>query len=360
MNPMPRNTGVIIEVRPTDFIAGAETGIALSPLENGGQYDLFLPDEETQFKSSFDTFGCVSFSALNCLETAFNHLITGKKISATNLQWLKDNGYIDFTGKINFSDRFIAKLSNTGKAGNSLGAVGDAIRNFGIVPEKQWAWPTEIVDGMTNDEKWNIYYKAVPTNVQAIGLEFKKRFDVSYQWIVVGTSNPDTIKAYLPYGTIQVAAAICSPWSSTEAMPPIKGCGCGTQHATIIYGYNDGVFYKDFDHYKSFKKTLAWDYCLPYAVQYYVKEKVIAPTPSKPMPPTTNIAYGAPDSPQVRQLQSCLQYLGYMKTGIFGPFGPQTRTAFAAFQVAHNIPDSPQGTNYGPKSRAAMQKDLGL
>lgn len=355
---------VIIDIKPTDFVAGGETGIgALAILDPHGQYDPYLPDEETQYDFYFDTYACVTFSGLNGLEIRFNFMMANGLISADNLKWLKDNAYIDYrTGKVNFSDRFTAKMSGTTNGGNSLGNVGDSARNHGLVPESSWPWPKEMQDGQTQAQKWAEYYAEIPQAVKDLGLEFKKRFDVSYQWIILGNQTIDeqhvTIKKYLPYGPIQIATAVCSPWNSNEGMPPINGCGCGTQHATLVYGYTDLVSVKDFDHYRSFKKLLAWDYCLTYAMQYYVNEKVMS---SKPTPPAVNLAFNAPDSSAVRSLQACLQYLKspstqapYMKSGVFGPFGPQTKDALARFQVDNGIPNSPQGTNYGPKTRAKM------
>jgi len=361
-------SAVIIDVRPTDFVAGGETGINIGAapiLSKDGQFDGYLPDEETQYNFRFDTFACVSFSRCNNYETIFSVKIALGLISAENIAWLKEKGYIDYrTGKVNFSDRFLAKMSKTTKSGNSLGAVGDAAREFGLVPESSWPWPAGMKDSMTDEEKWTLYYTEIPQEVKDLGLEFKARFDLSYQWILLGNSADaeKVLKAFLPYGPVQVATAVCPPWNSTDGMAPINGCGCGTQHATIIYGYRDGIAWKDFDHYRSFRKLLSWTYCIPYAMQDYVSEK---PKASKPTPPSKNLVFGAPDSADVRALQAVLQALkdpatgkGYMKTGVFGPFGPATRSALARFQVVSGIPDSPQGTNYGPKTRAAMVSAL--
>lgn len=359
---------VIIDVKPTDFIAGGETRIGADRpvLVESGQWDKFLPDEETQYNNLFDCYGCVTFSGLNGVETLFNLFISLGMISEKNLQWLKDNKYIDYrTGKINFADRFTAKMSGTTSNGNSLGAVADSARNHGLVPESAWPWPTTIKDSMTRAEKWAIYYADIPQSVKDLGLEFKKRFDIAYQWIIVGTSSIDQqkalLKAWLPKGPIQIASAVCSPWNSNEANPPINGCGCTTQHATMIYGYDDGKSLKDFDHYKSYRKLLAWDYCTPYAMQYYLAEK----STEKPVPPSVNLVFGAANSASVRAMQTVLQFLidpqtgkPYLATGVFGPFGPQTKAALARFQVVSGIKDDPQGTHYGPQSRAAMIKAL--
>lgn len=379
-----RNLGVIIDVRPTDFVAGAESGIGAAPtLEESGQFDVYLPDEESQVNfdlgAMIDTSGCVSFSALNCLEILFNRKIARGEISAEQKKFLTDEGYINKeTGKVNFSDRFTAKMSGTTKLGNSLGAVGDSIRNHGLVPERDWSWPdmSDLQDtvwtpgnpGVSKyEERFARYYAEIPAAVKAKALRFRDFFGkeaITYQWILVGTPNTAIARDALKRGPYQIAAAVCSPWSSNDGMPPIPACGCNTQHATIIYGSREDGAWKDFDHYKSFRKLLAADYCIQYAVQYYLDL-----TPKTPQAPASvigyvyskNLKYGAVDSSEVRMMQAGLQYAKdkagkpYMKPGVFGPFGPQTKDALGRFQTDRGITDPDgQGTNFGPKTRTAL------
>ncbi len=362
------NTGVIIEVRPTDFVAGGESGAVKRSLEGAGEYGPWLPDEESQLRFLIDVFACVTFSALNDCETVFNYYLAKGLFPAGLVSWFKLKGYIDpTTSKFNFADRFTAKKSGTTKNGNSLGAVGDSIRHHGLVPEKVWPWPANMTESMTQDEKWDLYYAAVPQEAIDLGLEFVAKlkeygFEIQYDWIVLQGITPNASKAIkdnLVYGPMQIAAAVCSPWSSNEGMPPISACGCGTGHATLIYGDRvQSAPWRDFDHYKSFRKLLAWDYCIPYAMQYTLREGVL------PAPPAAftykfsyNLKFGDPKGGDVHKLQEALQFLGYMKAGVFGPYGPATRTAVKKFQVASGINDD-DGSNFGPRSRAAMNKKL--
>lgn len=366
--PVGINTGVRIDpIRPTDFVAGAETGVAKVVLEESGQFDAYLPDEESQWKRLFDTFACVSFSADNCIETLLTRLISKNLLPAGHLKFLKDEGYIDpQTGKVNFSDRFTAKMSGTTRDGNSLPAVGDAIRSTaGMVPEKDWQWPEGITESMPLDDKWNLYYAEIPEEVKAKGKRFLQYFEIKYQWVLLGTPNNDTIREQLKYGPIQIAASVCSPWSSNDGMPPIPACGCGTGHATTVYGFReDDKALKDFDHYKSFRKLLAPDYCIPYALQYTINAKIeTAPAPFK-YTFTQYLVYGAADSAEVRNLQKALQTVKdatgkpYMKVGVFGPYGPQTRDALARFQMDNGIADPQPGEHFGPLSRTALNAKL--
>ena len=360
-----QNTGVVIDIRPRDFVAGAETGVAAPILEPLGQFDLYLPDEESQWKNLLDSYACVTFSALNCLEILFNRKLARGEFSAEQVAFLKNEGYIDQqTNKINFSDRYTAKMSGTSKNGNSLGVVGDSIRTLhGLIPEKEWAWPEGLTDSMPLDQKWATYYAEIPAELIAKGKRFLEHFVIKYQWVLVGTGDATKIKSSLTQGPIQIAAAVCSPWNSTEAMPPIPACACSTQHATTLYGFHDDGVLKDFDHYRSFKKLLAADYCIQYAMQYYL-EDIAAPTAPAPVigyKYSKNLRAGAPDTTEVRMMQAGLQYAKdktntpYMKPGTFGPFGPQTKDALGRFQTDRGIKDPDgQGTNFGPATRAAL------
>lgn len=361
------NTGITDAAPPIGgWVAGGETGAAPVILEPSGEYDIFLPDEEAQATWSpyvFDTSACVTFSALNCIECLLNRMRIRGLMPSTHEAFLVNEGYVNKqTNKVNLSDRATAKLSGTTKAGNSLGAVGESIRDLhGVAPEADWPFPIftdeENQDG---EKKWNRYYADVPQSVQKKMKRFLDYFKINYQWIVLnGNGN---VRNYLPYGPSQIAASVCPPWNSTEGMPPIPACGCSTQHATMVYGTGPNSIYKDFDHYKSFRKTLAADYCIPYAVQYYIQAKDLT---SQTFHYTFNVDLkaGMPDTPEVRNLQKALQTVRradgstYMKAGVFGPYGPQTISAVKLFQEDNGILGN-GGINFGPQTRKIMNAKL--
>lgn len=362
------NTGFIKEdPKPEAWVAGGETGIARVVLEEDGQYDLYLPDEEPQsfyFPSRFDTQSCVSFSATNNIEIILNRMLAKGQVSAAAKKFLVDNNYINpQTGKVNFSDRFVAKMSGTTQNGNSLPAVGDSIRKDGLVPESAWPMPDwDSLKGKSQDEIWAVYMADIPGSVKNLGQQFLEYFTPAYQWGALGSSTPESLRALLPYGPFQIASAVCSPWNSTEAMPPIQACSCSAQHGTVIYGhekYGSTEPFKLFDSYRSFKKLLAEDYCIPWAFQYSITEKVHHATVPIKYTFSKQLKYGMPESDEVNRLQKALQDLGYMKVGVFGPFGPQTRAALGKFQTDHGITDPDgQGTNFGPQTRNALNAAL--
>jgi len=359
MNLTPQNTGLVIEpIRPTDWKAEGVSGVTKVVLKGDGQYDLYLPDEERQAQKLFDSRACVTFSATDLLETIFNLKLATNALSPAQIAFLKNEGYVDpFTGKVNFSDRFTAKLSGTTPDGNNFAAVGDSIRKDGLLPEKEWPWPVEIVEDPTAEgyqKNWNIYYKEIPQALKDKAKRFLQHFQINYEWTFIQGSGGNVvtaIKQALPNGPVQIGVQICAPWSSNEGEPPIQACGCTPHHAIEVYGENEVQAHKVFDSYKSFRKLLASDYCIPYAFQYFVTD----PAPAGQF--TKDLSTGM-DDPQVKLLQVYLNAHGFpvAASGAGSPgkettfFGGMTTLALRRFQTKQGI--SPALGYFGPKTRA--------
>lgn len=240
-------TGLVIEVRDTDFQFGGVTKIKHENRNTTGDWEQFLPNSEKQ-RGLFDTFACVTFSGLNAIETQLQWLIVNGLLTPEAMTFLVSNGYLDENGRPNCSDRFNAKLSGTvpGK-GNSFQNVWDSFRKDGIVPEK--AWPNNL-DKLGRDE----YYAEIPQTVKDLGQEFLKYFEAGYEKV-----NQKDIPEALKHAPIQVGTATCSPWAGGI----IPMCSATPNHATMIYRV-DGVYF-DFDHYEPFYKRLAKNFRIPYA-----------------------------------------------------------------------------------------------
>ena len=99
--------------RPTDYFLGALNETEINP---SGDWENFLPIKEYQ-NLGVETMACVTFSALNCLETLYN---------------------FKYKKEINWSDRFTAKMANTTHRGNWMTIVGDSIRHDGLVLEEDY------------------------------------------------------------------------------------------------------------------------------------------------------------------------------------------------------------------------------
>jgi len=325
-----KNHGVIIsKLLPTDWLAGAESGITYQEVQSDAQWDKFLPTGERQKNSSFDYLACVSFSALNCIEILMNRKMEYREFGADNLKWLQENGYVDENGKFNFSDRFTAKMSGTTQLGNYLGAVGDSIRNQGVVPEADWKTSDDL-------DTWAKYYAEIPDDVKAKGLEFVKRFLVQYEFILTGTPDLGLLKTHLKQSPLQLATATCSPWNTDQI---IAGCGIATNHGTVLYGFTS-EYLKDFDTYNPWSKKFALDYGIAWAMKYVIAEqKAETPLPTKFDYDFKNIIKFGEKSADVIALQKLLKILGFFSeaVNITGYYGSITQKAVYDFCVKNKV-----------------------
>lgn len=256
-----KNYGVILEKpKGRDYLFGAvKNNITCD------DWGIYLPKFEKQHSVYFDSMACVSFSAINCVEAIFKYQINHKMISADNMIWLKENGYIN-DDEVNFSDRFIAKLSKTSRQGNTGKRVAQAIRDYGLIPEAKWNYPVKQRVPVFN---WDNYYKEVPEELLDLGKEFKKRFEFNYESI-----KKSEYEEALVNSPIQVYG---HAWEK-----PINGVYQYTNkkinHAIMAYKPRWDIL----DHYLPFIKRLApsfkfWDS----GYKYTIKEKYMAISQAK-------------------------------------------------------------------------------
>jgi len=245
-----------------------------------GDWTPYLPAGEEQARAGVETMACVSFSACNNVEAIFNWMIDNDKISVQNLIWLKNNGYIDGNGKFESSDRFVAKFSGTGKNGNSLKNVGEAIRKTGLVPENKWPFAT----GMS----WAEYYKYPSTEAIKLGRDFLERFQINYE-VVPESQNKEGLK----YSPLQTAV---HAWNGQDGNGIYIRNNGALNHAISLIKVASNLIKSIFDHYKignSFIKFLAADFNLmDYSYRYLVTEK--QPPKPAPLPYNKNVVFITP------------------------------------------------------------------
>lgn len=232
--------------RYTDYKFGGISGIADAPLVQDGQWDAWLPTFEPQSEATptgeFDAMACVSFSALNCLETLFNRKYSFDK---------------------NYSDRFLAKMSGTTPNGNDFSTVADTIQSAGDVPETEWPYPP--------DASWQTYYADIPENVKTDALALPAQWNIQYEYLP--DHLPATLKDALRYGPLQVAIYAYG----SEVNGIYQRVDAEANHGIELYGYEDGLCWKVFDHYLQATKRLAWDYRFDAALRYSLNEKAAMP-----------------------------------------------------------------------------------
>jgi hypothetical protein len=193
-----KNLGVLIGKRPADFVGGTLPYIVRVP---DGDWRPFLVKEEKQYSDNADTMGCVSFSANNSLE----------------IQTKQQTGL-----EVNYSDRFLAKMSGTTHEGNYLYKVADTLRN-GIVTEDQYPTPSSYT--------WDSYYAPISDDV----IKKARKLDVAYEWV---KSDKATLKHHLKHAPIQIIITKNNP-----------------NHAVVLVAIEGDTAYY-FDTYPPYLKTI--------------------------------------------------------------------------------------------------------
>lgn len=316
---------------PKQWISGGETGIQFRENLPSGDWTLYLPKDEKQ-SGNIDTLGCVSFSALNCIETQLKYLLVGGKVPQTTIDWLKDNGYYDGL-EVNFSDRFLAKSSGTKEFhGNWPTTVWEAARVNGLLPESDW--PADF-------SSYDNYYAEIPAVLQAKAKEFLKYFSIKYQWIIVGQQADDNgvkeaIGTYLKQSPLQTCSPVCPSWFSPMVVP------CGrrdSDHATMIYRIVKDVAIYIFDHYPVFRKVLSYLYPTDFVMQGIIEPVVYVPTPVVPHHQfLIDLNYGLRNNEEVKHLQRALIYLGLLGKNLdTGNYLELTRLAVLAFLTKYKV-----------------------
>lgn len=264
-----KNTGFLeAPPRETDWIAGGSSLIEFKQMNHMGAWTLFLPREERQGGVYFDSMACVTFSALNCLEAQVRAHIAYQRMSREMIKELKDEGYFNEYLEFNLSDRFTAKMSGTTKQGNYFVNVWDSIRKHGVIPEGDWAWNTDQRNPVFC---WDDFYSEIPQALKDKGLRFlaileKYGWLIKYEWIPTDLA---AIQTHLYQAPVQIAAPVCHGWGTDEV---VKTCSLSPSHATMVEGVyrkwqSKNEYIHDFDHYKPFRKQLALDYPISYAIK---------------------------------------------------------------------------------------------
>lgn len=355
---MPVNYGVdgVPTIRPTDWIRGKESGIVENVRNIYGDWTGWAPPGEWQrdMRTLFESEACMGFSELDSLESQIAFMIKMNTISDDNIKWLRDNGYVDANGKVNFSDRFTAKMSGTTKSGNNFQNVWGSARSDGLVPESAWPFPFDelkmapAVSGETQ-ENWDIYYAEIPQSVKDLGQEFRKRFTIQYEW--VNTSTDESMQSALKMAPLHIATAVCMPWNTTSIIP---GCGPGWAHATTLLKIDDTCRYI-LDHYLPFLKRFAKDYVITYAVRGVIVEKVEPTAPARFSHVFTKSFKLGDTDPELILVQNILKIGGYFPLTVnsTGYYGSITAGAVKKLQDAYGIaPDAPN--NIGPRTIALL------
>jgi len=241
-------------------VVGEDYLFGVSAIDNfikveSGDWTPYLPKSEKQ-RQGFESMCCTNFSSTSAIEMLLTRLIDEKLLSVGNLKWLQDNGYIDDSGHINFSDRFDALVSGTKPSeGNSLKGVADAKHKYGLIPEKLLPW-------VDNETTYFDKSKITP-QMYSIGLEFLKRFPINYE-VVYRQDFQEALK-------VSPLAAAVFAWNGQNNGVYFKVPNTINHAISIIKPIP--TTWSIFDSYPEFVKLLSSDFnYYSYAIRYIVRE----------------------------------------------------------------------------------------
>jgi len=219
--PLTRNYG--IQKEDTTVGLGA---VPFEVLQPDGQWTDYLPEYEYQ-NIGLEKMSCVTFSLLNCLE-----ILSIRKYKA----------------QFDFNDRFTAVMSGTTFTGNSLYKVFQSVLKDGVV---------SLWDDGNAIKTWNEYYTTPPDYIKRLGKENLKELQFGMEW-VAEPLYPERLMEALKYSPL---------WITLYAYGTIKdgvhqnADGKDPNHAVTLIGYDEGICWYVFDHYKGNEvRRIAWDY----------------------------------------------------------------------------------------------------
>lgn len=164
-------------------------------------WKMYYPEHEIQFINwkidPFETSFCVTFSALDCIETEFNYLLSNWLVPQDDVIWLNNNWYFK-NWKINFSDRFTWILWDTTKNGAYLFKIARSIIDYWLIPENMLPLNVDTYDEFVDKTR-------ITERMYELWREFNKRFIINYEWITFDNSpiSKNDLKDSLKVSPIQ-------------------------------------------------------------------------------------------------------------------------------------------------------------
>lgn len=232
-------------INPEDYHFGSGKLLG-EELQPDGQW--VAPASEHQ-ADNFETYNCTAFATTSCLEILF------KKI---------------YNQDINFSDRFVGIISETGLGGNSPHKVVEKIRHEGLIPEGE----LPFAEHLKNINEYYSYKGTTQKSKETHGLQFLNDYTIKHDWVLT-KSSPDykpsrqrTMVEALKFSPLGVSV---HAWRQEDGLYTNKQ-GIPDNHWTACIGYKAGEYWIIFDSYAPYIKHLNWDYPFQFVKRYNVIE----------------------------------------------------------------------------------------
>lgn len=243
--------------RETDYVFGQQKvpELILAP---DGQWDKYLPKEEFQALFGIDPANCTGFATNNCFEIL---------------------GRAQFEREDNHSDRFTGVMAGTFPPGNSPVTVIDSVRKNGLVPEVDFPFTEELFFNVPanapSDWFYKQYYSVPPISTILKARKFLNEYEIKYErvggWF--GEVNKNDMMKTLKYSPLGVAVFAWAFDGEYYYRPE----GYKDTHWTVIYGYEEGKYWKCFDSYPdggTVLKKIKWDTPFYTVLRYSIGKKL--------------------------------------------------------------------------------------
>lgn len=233
-----RHYGFISEPKNTDFIFGGGH-VPMEILVEDGNWQDYLPTKEFQAPYGFETYACVTYVVLNCLEALIKKQYGLEK---------------------NYSDRFLAIVSGTKSPGNSPQVVCEFLRKLGVTPEELWPYDTTI-------NTWGKWSEPIPPKLYELAREFNAEWDFRYEQV---PANAGAISKALKGSPLLISVTAWHPRGDKYYRPK----GMRDNHATTMFYERIGEFRRAFDSYdRPHIKDIEWETVPEFVQRYWIKKR---------------------------------------------------------------------------------------
>jgi len=237
------------QIVPEDYVTFGATQLPKEILQENMDWRGFLPVFEHQRKLRLETQGCVSFGENSACEMIYKRR---------------------YGTEPNYSDRKLAKDSETTPYGNNPKKVAEAARKKGLVKEESWPWKSGI--------SWDEYYSPISWDVEQEGQKWLLEHTFGYEWVFTSGSpsmKHIRLKGALKYGPIGVSV---HAWVKNNSGVYIKPEA--DNHWCVLVAYDEWDRPVIFDSYEEDLKTLEKNYDFGFAMRYHLLRNVEPPKPT--------------------------------------------------------------------------------
>ena len=216
-----------------DYVLGGFGGLPKEILCLDKDWTFWLPKKELQAEK-FETWMCVTFTILNCLEILIR----------------KQYGIEE-----NYSDRFLGIVSGTGEGGNSPHTVAEFLRKLGVPPENIYSF---------NAATYEEFYQKIPQEIYDIALEFLNKYEFKHEFV-----DGKDIDEAIQYSPLLISV---TAWFEKDGIY-YRPEGMKDNHATTYVKRNEDNRLM-FDSYDSILKKVRLEDLPMTAKRFWIKKKV--------------------------------------------------------------------------------------